>query len=119
MDRWICEEGWRWLGIKGRRRTSAVVAKEAVQACAIDEDILRIQHAKRPAVSAGAIAARAVGGEVRVTQGGDGSEGDWRRRVGLVVGRLSLDLGHEDVFGVVELVLVECVVLDCRADTVW
>lgn len=35
----------------------------------------------------------------------------------MVVGCFSLDLAHEDVSGVGELVLVERVVLDCRADT--
>ena len=43
----------------------------------------------------------------------------WEREggigVGLVVGRLRLDLAHEDVLGVDELVFVEDVVFDCRA----
>ena len=37
---------------------------------------------------------------------------------GLVVGCFGLDLAHDDVFRVGELVLVERVVLDCCADAV-
>lgn len=94
------------------RALGAVVVEEAVQAHAVAEDVVRAQDAEAPA--GGGIDARRGGedgvGESRVLGEGDGGVG-----VGLVVGGFGLDLAHEDLAGVDELVFVFDVVLDCGA----
>ena len=95
----------------GRALTGVVVVVEAVQACAVAVDVVGIDDAQAPCFAGFRV--RLAGGVVEAVE-------PWERmlRAGgwLVVGCFGLDLAHEDVFGVGELVLVEGVVLDCCAD---
>lgn len=105
----------------------AVIVEEAVEPSAIDEDILAINDAQSPGHLARSsdfrtrnvtlIQGGTVRREVRIAQGRvDVIEGPWSRRIGLIIGRLCLNLAHPDVLGVDELVLVESPVLNTGSD---
>jgi hypothetical protein len=102
-------------GIITTRR--AVIVEEAVEPRAVDEDVVGVQDAETPGVGAGR-GGRTGGGEDGVVEGGDGGEGVRGGGVWLVVGCFGLDEAGVDVLCVGELVLVECVVLYCCADSV-
>ena len=100
---------------RGETLTSTVAVIEAVQACTIDVDVVGIDDAQTPRFAGSGIGFAELGaGIVEALDWWEGilGTGGW-----LVVGCFSLDLAYEDVFCVDELVLVERVVLDCRADT--
>lgn len=83
---------------------------------AVHQQVARVDDAQPPALGAVARDVGAAGAEVGVVQGridGERHEGVGR---GLVVGRLGLELGAEDVAGAHELVVVQDVVLDGGAD---
>ena len=100
---------------KGKRLTSVVAVIEAVQACTIDVDVLGIDDAQTPRFAGSGIGFAELG--AGIVEAFDWWEGMLGTGGWLVVGCLGLDLAHEDVLCVGELVLVERVVLDCRADT--
>jgi hypothetical protein len=92
----------------------AVVVEETVQANAVAEDVVRANDAQTPA---GRSVDRWVWGwlEDRVWECFDVGEGDGGVWIRLIVGGLGLDLAHENVAGVDELVFVLDVVLDGSA----
>jgi len=97
----------------------APVVEEFVEPSAINQDFLRVNDAQAPAIGVGDVGAVAVdvlgGGEDGVTEGGIAGERDGGVGIGLVVGDFDLDLAHDDVGGVLELVLVHVEVFDCGA----
>lgn len=101
----------------GRTRR-AVVVKERVQPDSVTEDVVTSHNAETPSArSAGSANTCAVGEGSKdgVVEGRVWWEGDGGVRIGLVVGCFGLNLAHEDVAGVDELVLVENMVFDCCA----
>ena len=57
--------------------TGTVVVEKGVQACSVDEDVLRVEDSEAPCVLRC--------GEDRVVEGTDGWEGSVGTRIGLVV----------------------------------
>ena len=95
--------------------TGVVAVIEAVQACTVDVDVVGIDDAQTPRFAGSRTGFAELGaGIVDAVYWWEGmlGTGGW-----LVVGCFCLDLAHEDVSCVGELVLVERVVLDCCANT--
>ena len=111
----------------------AVVVEEGIESYAIAKDVVAAEDAETPAGCCIWAWGTRVCGLCAVREGeeGRGWRRGWRRRqkvrvaqdgvvgegnggvgVGLVVGRFGLDLPHEDVASVDELILVERVVFD-------
>lgn len=95
------------------RACSIIIQKKRIQPGSIDENFLRIENAKTPAVGGGndcEISWASVDdggvGEGRVGEGGDGGKGVAGVGVGLVVGCFGLDLAGVDGAGLGELVFV-------------
>ena len=101
-----------------RRRTRrAVVVEETVQARAVHEHVVCVEEAEAVGHRArGGGAGGAVIREAWVGEGGVEREARGRLRMRLVVWGFGLDLSHEDVGRVGELVLVQGVVFDGGAD---
>jgi len=87
-----------------------IVVEEGVQARAVHEDVGRVEDPQAPGAG-GAGEGRVI--ECAVSGEWCGSRGYW-----LVVRCFGLDEAHVDVLRVGELVLVECVVLNCCPDPV-
>lgn len=95
------------------RACSIIIQKKRIQPGSIDENFLRVENAKAPAVGGGyhcEISWASVDdggvGEGGVGEGGDGGEGVAGVGVGLVVGCFGLDLAGVDGAGLGELVFV-------------
>lgn len=95
------------------RACSIIIQKKRIQPGSIDENFLRVENAKTPAVGGGndcEISWASVDdggvGEGGVGEGGDGGEGVAGVGVGLVVGCFGLDLAGVDGAGLGELVFV-------------
>lgn len=95
------------------RACSIIIQKKRIQPGSIDENFLRIENAKTPAVGGGnhcEISRARVDdggvGEGRVGEGGDDGKGVAGVGVGLVVGCFGLDLAGVDGAGLGELVFV-------------
>ena len=105
------------LAVPLRGAGGVVVVEKAVEAGAVSQDGRGIDDAQAIAIAVGCCGGVGADGRVVwVVDAGHGREGKVGRRVGLVVGCLGLDLAHVDGLGVGELVLVEGVVFDGRAD---
>lgn len=102
------------VGGGGVTRTLCVVIKERVVVGSVDQNVRTAQHPQAPghvaiSADAGAVKCGIVEGSVC----GERLKGIW---LGLVVGRLGLQLRRIDVLGAVKLVVVQGVVLHGGAD---